>query len=64
MTRRQWQAEVAKALILKNKTMLRMAVDLGYTPEYIGKILNGKRKGEPAVHAISNYLGIPDYLEG
>lgn len=62
MTRRQWRAEVAKALILKNKTQLRMAVDLGYTSEYITNVVTGKRKGEPAVHAISKYLGIEDYL--
>lgn len=63
MTRRQWHAEVAKALILKDKTQMRMAVDLGYTNEYITKVRTGKRKGEPAVHAISEYLGIEDYLE-
>lgn len=61
MTEREWRAEVAKALVLKSTSMLRMATDLGYSQDYLSKVIRGKRKGLPAVSAVSRYLGIEDY---
>ena len=64
MTHSEWVKEVKKALIDKDSSVVKMAVALDRSPEWVRRCLSGRVVNLKTVTMISNYLGIKNYLEG
>lgn len=61
MKRIEWNAEVKKALTLKQQTYKDMAKELGVSHDYIRQIMCGIRTTQSGINKISKYLNIYPY---
>lgn len=52
----QWTAELISKMHAHRITQIELAKKLGYTPQYVCAVLNGKREPEAAEHKFNTAL--------
>lgn len=61
MKRIEWNAEVKKALTLKQQTYRDMAREIGVSHDYVRQIMCGIKNAQTGIDKISEYLNIYPY---
>lgn len=56
----RWCQDVQCALIRRNMSTADLAESIGMTKAYVSAIVNGRKRSEPAVRAISKFLNVPE----